>query len=196
MTTKITIDSREDWLNAAILALRPLAEARGYKIPEKLRASCGFPKGRAKAIGQCWSSLSSKDNTFETFISPTISETARVLDILVHEIGHAAVGLEAKHGPKFAKFCKAFHLVGPWKSTTAGPEFAERVFAPVMTALGNVKYPHASMIEMTTGTKKQTTRMLKCVCKDCGYTARTTAKWLDEVGPPLCPCNEERMEVA
>jgi hypothetical protein len=194
--TKITIDSREDWLNAAIAALRPLAKARGYTIPDKVRASCGFPKGKSKAIGQCWSNLSSKDGSFETFISPLIAESARVLDILVHELGHAAVGLEAKHGAKFARFCKAFQLVGPWKATTAGPDFEAQVLAPVMTALGHVQYPHAAMVDcLSTGPKKQSTRMLKCVCPECGYTARTTAKWLDEIGPPLCPCNETAMEV-
>jgi hypothetical protein len=195
--TKIIIDSREDWLNAAINALRPLAKARGYTLPDKVRVSCGFPKGKSKAIGQCWSQLASKDGTFETFISPVIEETTRVLDILVHELGHAAVGLEAKHGPKFARFCKAFHLVGPWKATTAGPEFNDKVFAPVMHALGGMKYPHAAMLDcLSTAPKKQTTRNLKCVCKDCSYTCRATAKWLDTVGPPLCPCNQEAMEVA
>lgn len=28
--------------------------------------------------------------------------------------------------------------------------------------------------------------MLKAVCS-CGYTARITSKWVDEVGPPHCP---------
>ena len=46
------------------------------------------------------------------------------------------------------------------------------------------------------GPKKQTTRMLKCVCSECGYVARTTAKWLETVGAPLCACNSEQMEVA
>ena len=39
------------------------------------------------------------------------------------------------------------------------------------------------------------TRMVKCQCGDCAYTVRTTRKWLDELGPPLCPCNSEPMEV-
>jgi ribosomal protein L37E len=200
--TKPIIDSREDWLNAAINALRPLAKDRGYTIPDKVRASCGFPKsrGRGKAIGQCWSALASKDGTFETFIHPELEDSSRVLDILVHELGHASVGLDKKHHRPFAKFCEAFHLVGPWTSTTAGPDFTERVFAPVMSALGGITYPHASLTpgSETTEPKKQSTRMLKCVCTACGFTARTTAKWLDQVGPPFCGCNEdepERMEV-
>ena len=34
--------------------------------------------------------------------------------------------------------------------------------------------------------KKQTTRLHKAECAECGYTVRVTAKWL-EVGPPHCP---------
>lgn len=42
--------------------------------------------------------------------------------------------------------------------------------------------------------KKQSTRMLKVICPGCGYTVRTTQKWID-IGLPTCPCGEE-MEVA
>lgn len=34
--------------------------------------------------------------------------------------------------------------------------------------------------------KKQTTRLKKAECSQCGYTVRLTQKWL-EVGPPGCP---------
>jgi hypothetical protein len=30
-------------------------------------------------------------------------------------------------------------------------------------------------------------RLLKCECEACGYTVRTACKWLETVGPPLCP---------
>ena len=39
----------------------------------------------------------------------------------------------------------------------------------------------------------QTTRMRKLVCGKCGYTCRTTTKWLKKSGPPLCPCSGEAM---
>lgn len=38
----------------------------------------------------------------------------------------------------------------------------------------------------STRTPKQTTRLRKAVCADCGYTVRVTSKWL-EIGPPGCP---------
>lgn len=38
----------------------------------------------------------------------------------------------------------------------------------------------------STAPPKQTTRLKKCECEECGYTVRVTQKWL-EVGPPHCP---------
>jgi hypothetical protein len=35
--------------------------------------------------------------------------------------------------------------------------------------------------------------MVKCACEECGYTARTTKKWLEEAGAPICPCNKKPM---
>jgi hypothetical protein len=34
--------------------------------------------------------------------------------------------------------------------------------------------------------KKQSTRMLKCRCSQCGFTVRTTRGWLRDVGLPRC----------
>lgn len=41
---------------------------------------------------------------------------------------------------------------------------------------------------ISTRPKKQTARLLKAECAECGYTVRVTAKWL-EVGPPHCPAH-------
>ena len=37
--------------------------------------------------------------------------------------------------------------------------------------------------------KKQQARLLKAECggEGCGYTVRITAKWVDDIGAPLCP---------
>jgi len=40
---------------------------------------------------------------------------------------------------------------------------------------------------LTTAPKRQSSRHLKCQCLTCGYTARTSRKWLDLYGPPHCP---------
>lgn len=203
MTTKrLNIDSREDWLNAAVSALRPLFAEQGFELADKIRVSCGWPGGRRKAaaIGQCWAQAASTDGTFEIFISPVLDEGMRVLDILVHELCHVIAGIGNGHKGAFVRVAKAMHLQGPWKATTAAPGFEAAIGRPVMTAIGGVGYPHAAMTNpenlLSTGPKKQGTRMIKCVCGECGYTVRTTQMWLDDVGEPICPCNREPMEVA
>lgn len=88
-------------------------------------------------------------------------------------------------------------------ATTAGPKFLERI-APVLERLG--AYPHAALTGGGSSAKpKQPTRMLKVVCgTGCGgeedgniYTVRTTRKWLDSIGPPVCPgCDTTMTEAA
>lgn len=195
MSARPVVGTREDWLNAAVVALRPIFAARGYEVPTNLRVSCGWPGGgsRNKRIGECWPAEASKDGTFEVFISPRLADGPMVMATLVHELVHPTVGLKEKHNNVFAKCARAVHLTGKMTSTVAGEGFDEKIMAPVMKAVGS-PYPHAALGSNPLE-KKQSTRMLKCVCKECGYTVRTTAKWLDTIGPPICPCNEYRMEV-
>ena len=58
------------------------------------------------------------------------------------------------------------------------------------------EYPHARLDPALSGRKKQTTRLVKVQCLDCGYAARVTRQWLDKVGTPICPCNTEPMNEA
>ena len=57
-------------------------------------------------------------------------------------------------------------------------------------------YPHAKLLPGMGGGTKQTTRLIKCQCTECGYTVRTTSKWIDLGGAPICPVDEIPMEVA
>lgn len=186
--------TREDWLVSAIDALRPLFRARGYVIPDRVRVSVGFPMGRGrKPIGQCWSPMASE--TAEMFISPILDDAARVLDVLVHELGHACLGNKVGHGKAFGAFCRKLYLAKPWTATTAQPgRFEEEIVKPVFCAIP-FAYPHRRMIPGMGGIGKQSARLLKCVCPDCGYTARITAKWIAQ-GLPTCPNDGSEIEPA
>jgi hypothetical protein len=186
--------TREEWLNAAIAHYRPAFAAQGFPLPDKVRVTCGFPGIRALAtgssnhrIGECWSSQASADGTVEIMISPVVSEPMRVLDILVHECCHAGAGNECGHKGNFKKLAKAMGLVGKMTATEGGDAF-KRDAAPILDELG--AYPHAAL-DARVGRKKQTTRMLKCECAECGYTVRISQKWLDDVGAPHCPDHGE-----
>lgn len=180
--------NREDWLNAATTEMKPWFVAEAAPLPETLRVSCGWPSrggqsAKKRSIGQCWNPIASADGTTEVFISPVLADAVRVLDVLVHELVHAAVGVDKGHKGPFRKLAKALGLEGKMTETNAGPELTERLNV-LAEKLG--PYPHASL-DAKLGLKKQGTRMLKASCPDCGYTVRLTAKWAD-YGMPTCVC--------
>lgn len=182
----MTIALREAWLDRMTERLSPDFDRVGAPLPGKVRVSCGWPStGKSgRAIGECWSPKASADERHEIFISPKISDGCEAGAVLVHELVHAAVGCEAGHGAKFAKIAKALGLAGKMTATVAGEELTERLNA-LVGEIGS--YPHAALSAMTTTRKKQTTRMLKVMCPECGYVVRTTKQWLEK-GVPTCPC--------
>lgn len=182
-------DTREAWLLRGVTLLRPYMEEHGATVPDVVRVSCGFPsRAVRKTLGECWCSGDAAGNQ-QIFITPTLSDPVRVLDVLVHELLHAALPPKVKHGPKFAKMAHALGLEGKPTATTAGAALTELLRGHVET-LG--AYPHASLV---LGARSvQGTRLLKATCGECGYTVRVTRKWLEAAGTPLCPCNQEPME--
>ena len=181
--------SREEWLGRMVDALRPTFAAHGYPLPERIRVSCGWPSrsaltGKAQRIGEAWSHRCSADGAHETFLSPVLADPIDVGAVLVHELVHHAVGVEAGHKGPFRTLALAVGLTGPMRATTAGEGLRQRLHA-LAEQLG--PYPHA-VLSGAGGRKKQSTRMLKLTCPDCGCIARMTRQWLDDVGAPTCGC--------
>lgn len=189
-----TTTTREDWLQRAISALRPLFTRVNTPIPKSLHVSVGFPSNRAlsskhQAIGQCWGGESSSDKRHHIFISPVVSKPVKVLEVLVHECVHAAVGLTEKHRGRFKRIAVELGLRGKMTSTHAGGELTAELEV-IAKMLG--KYPHGALDPAMRPVKKQPTRLLKAVASECcGYLVRVTLKWLDEEGEPLCPHGEK-----
>ena len=181
--------SREDWLNAVVEEMRPAFIAAGYPIPEKVRVTMSLTR-KTKAIGTCFDKSLSKDKHYEILIRLDQAKALDVAAILCHELVHAAVGTKAGHRGPFKSCALAVGLTGKMTATTAGPYFKEWI-APVLEKVGN--FPHAKL--NISKIKKQGTRLLKVECQDCGYIARVTAKWLDDLGAPICPCNHEPMAI-
>lgn len=178
-------DTREEWLNAMLDLLRPHFDNQGYHINGNLRLSCGFPRGRKVIVGQCWSETLSKDGTVEIFISPTIDDPIEATSILIHELVHATVGVSEGHNKVFKRCAVLVGLMGKMTATIPSPELIRNI-ADMFDRIG--RYPHAVLRDLTY--KKQSTRLVKCVCPQCGFTARITRKWLDDVGCPVCrKCN-------
>ncbi len=177
-----TNGNREEWLRDLVDALRP---RYGDELPETLHVSVGFTsKGmRSKRVGECWHGSASADSAPHIFIHPAISDAVEVGAIVVHELCHACRP-EAKHGKEFKQLAVSLGLTGKMTSTVPTDELRKSL-AEVIEQIG--PYPHPALTGgLSSNGPKQSTRMIKVECAECGYLVRTTAKWL-EVGLPLCP---------
>lgn len=187
--------TREDWLLAVARELVPKFADRGYPITKPIRISVGWAsKGGAKgkAIGECWTADASADGVHEIFVTPKIGDSFRQADTLLHEMCHVVAGIKAKHGKAFKQVAVAMGLQGKMTATEAGPE-ATIMLEAILARVGPM--PHAALDPskiITSGPKKQTTRMIKCECQSCGYVCRVAKKWL-AIGPPVCPQDDLAM---
>lgn len=190
----MTAKTREQWLDEAVGELRPLFKAAGFDVPRKVRVSVGWPGGKnpLKVIGQCWASSTAGDGSANIYISPLLEKPDVVLSTLVHELVHAVDDCKSQHKGAFIRIAKSVGLTGKWTATVAGPDLEARL-KDTAKVLG--KYPH-SAVTPATKEVKQTTRMLKLECGQTGYLVRTTRKWIDELGCPICPCCGAVMEEA
>jgi hypothetical protein len=190
----LDVRTREEWLLRLVHALHPSFESIGHRIPDHVRVTCGWPSKAAlsrsrRTIGECWSSAASADQTVEIFISPCLADALQVAETLVHEMIHA--GGAMGHRGSFPRIAKAIGLKKPWRATQGTRELKGRLNA-LISKIG--PYPHATLDASMMPHKKDSTRMLKLVCPDCGYVVRTTARWI-KAGLPICP-RGTRMEMA
>lgn len=177
--------TREEWLSVFVQYLRPVFAAAGSPLPEKIRISCAFPVRSRTAIGQILSRRLSSDGTREIFISPVLSEAARVCDVVIHELVHAALPEGSGHGAKFRRLALKLGLVGKMTATIAGEKLRAWLDNIIPVYLGS--YPHSKVISFDTG-KKQTTRLIKLQCPACEMIIRATRQALAESGAPFCGC--------
>jgi hypothetical protein len=188
MSTSI---QRQEWIESAVKEFKKHFLDCGWLVPDNVRISVGIPKGMhgsKRAIGQCWSNLLSSDGHYEIFVSPELGKEADVLETIAHELIHATVGIEEGHKGKFKICAHCVGFKGPMTSTPAD-ELMNQAVSRIIAKIG--PYP-AGKLDIS-GRKKKATYLIKCECPQCGYTVRTTAKWL-ECGEPICPVDMICME--
>ena len=197
--------NRETYLNKVIDLSIPLFKQNNWNIESyrnQLKVSCGFPKGvrgsrNSKVIGVHYSTTVSAKGYHEMFITPEISDSSRVIDVLLHELCHAIQREEfgpyvQAHGKEFGKIARSIGLEGKLTSTVAGSGL-KYIISKWIEEIG--EYPHAEMtLADATGRKKQTTRLLKAICANNGeYKFRITRSIVDNYGLPNCMCCNEPM---
>lgn len=184
--------NRETYLEKGVKALTPLFAKHGYKLPP-VKVSCSWPGGhgnKLKAIGQCWPRGASDANINEVFISPSISDSVRALDILTHELIHAIDDCQNGHRKEFSIIMRAVGLAGKPTATHAG----ERLHAELESIANKLgSYPHEKL--NTANKRKQKSRQLKVSCTECGAIWRMSKTWIMQA--KACPvCLSEEIEVS
>ena len=125
--------NREQWLTEYCERLRPEFENAGvWPYPQKWAISCSWPaRGalatRKRTIGQCWAPETCADGTTQLFISPCLADIVEVGETIVHELGHAIVGVEHGHKKPFKTAALRIGLEGKMTATKAGDALAERL---------------------------------------------------------------------
>lgn len=186
--------TREQWLAAAMDAQSKWLAEHDMRVPERVRASVGFPKyGTPRAIGQCWSPTHTTDETTHVFVSPMLGDTIVVLSTLLHELVHAAVGCEAGHKGPFLKGVRAVGLKGKATATFAeeGSPLHDKLLA-LSEELG--PYPHSPI---TRGGKKRPPGggwVKLTSTQDETYIIRISPKAFKENGSPTDPWGNQMVE--
>jgi hypothetical protein len=178
--------TREEWLVEFVAAINPVIKDRTGLSPRSVKVSCGWPsKGGTRAknqrIGECWGGCDG-DRSPEIFISPTL-ETDDVASTLVHELLHAYLPKGSGHRKPFSQAARKVGLDGENSKPTATvpSEAFQALLKDLTDKLG--PYPHQ---KLETPGPKEKGRNLKFQCPGCGYIGRTSAFWLETVGPPYC----------
>lgn len=132
MTVWTPAYQRRLWLGHAVVELRHLLGVAGLTLPARVLVTTGptmLVHGHP-AAGQCDRSGARADGLSVITINPSESGATRVLEILIHELIHAADNCCSQHGDWFQAW--AAHLGLTWPTgfpayTSAGPHLRRQL---------------------------------------------------------------------
>lgn len=176
--------TREEWLTEVADAMASWYDDLGFPLPD-FRITTGFPSSgrRGRDAAEAWSEDGGK--SFAIFIRPDQKEPNRVAAALARQLAHIAAGERDKHGHLFRHIAISIGLRGSTSEAAPGRLFKE-LAGPILERAG----PLPAAARGPAGqaeSKKQSSRLIKVSCGHCGYVARVSRKWLNQVGAPLCP---------
>jgi hypothetical protein len=127
-----TCDTRDMWLGAATSELRIYFDTYGYILPTNMRFAVTValtPKGkRSRARSECRHPTSSNP-FYRIIIRPDVDDPIDVLGLLVHELVHALLPPEAKHGKAFRNIALPIGLEVKRRETVPVPHLRRRLEA-------------------------------------------------------------------
>lgn len=176
--------------------------------------SDGRSQENAYILGVTYAAEAATDGSYQVFVSPFQSDGMEVLRTLMHEAAHVLDDLKSGHDKGFQEIASKVGFEAPFTTSLGMNPAVQAEMILAAETLGD--FPHAGMeplrslitrkrtpvvptgsagpveepleIRWSSGPRKQHgSRMIKLVCPVDGYTVRTTRKWIDELGTPICP---------
>ncbi len=165
--------------------LRPWFEDLGFPLPEAIDISTGYPSGgrRSRQISESWSGDDS--DSFVIYVRPDSEDEVAVAAAIAFQLCRISVDGKDEHGHLFRHLAISIGLKGRASEAPAGTLFKEMI-QPILDSAGKMPRTDATRTKGTQP-REQTTRMIKVTCPKCGYLARVSREWINDVGPPLCP---------
>lgn len=182
--SKSSNTSRDNWLAGIANAMTSWFDELGFPTPA-FEVRTGFPSSgrRSSNVTESWSD--DNGDSYIIFVRPDCSDEMLVAAGLAFQLCRISVGRKDSHGHLFRHLATSIGLKGTKTESPPGLLFKE-IAKPLIAKSGPLPGPAIAPKLKNAGTR-QTTRLLKVSCKNCGYVARVSRKWLDEVGPPKCP---------
>ena len=192
---KTTHQTREAWLTQAVKNLTVLLEEQKVQLPKNWAISIGFPKGSAKAIGQCWDPSNTDDETSHMFISPVLSDPIEILATTLHEMIHAAVGLKCGHTGEFRRVARGVGLKGKLTATFA--EEGTKLYSTLELCNSSLgQYPGKAIKLKQKPKKKQAYFLTKLVSpNDPDYKFTIAPRLIEQFGMPRDHLGDEMLIV-
>lgn len=140
---RISIDDRTLWLARAQLEQRHYLEGLGLRSTKPVIITTGST-AKPNVLGECYPSDKS---VALIVVSNRICKATTALHVLLHELIHAALPEDERHGVAFRAWAGCAGLVGPVGATKAGPGLLKRHWS-LAKQLG--PYPPAENVYVVT----------------------------------------------
>ena len=176
--------TREQWLKEVAGLMSNWFVDLGFPLP-KYDIQSGFPSSgqRSNTVAESWTH--DNGDSFVLIVRPDQNDSLTVAAAIAQQLCSIAAGPKDQYGHLFQHLAISIGLRGKKFETAPGQVFKE-LYRPVVKTIGSIPESE-TMTQNYVRTNKQTTRLIKVSCNDCGYVARVSRKWIENVGPPHCP---------
>ena len=177
--------TREAWLLEVANGMASWFDDLGFPLPE-FQISSGFPSAgrRGTATAEAWQE--DDKGSYRILVRPDRQDAYKLTGAIAHQFAHMAAGVRPAPGRHlFRHIAISIGLRGRATEAAPGRLFRELV-EPIIAKAGPLPEPFVGPPK-DARKAKQKTRLIKVSCRQCGYVARVSRKWLDALGEPHCP---------